>query len=291
MRLLCLLVLSACAVDELDLDAETQEVDTSNGTSLNGTSLNGTSLNGTSLNGTSLNGTSISGISATGRKVTASNTSGPPLSGTGHVGSKWTGTSDTGAAITLLIDSAQQGTAPNSDLWFYGVSYQTSTGWSPLCGLDATGAPIKAVTVAGVWSTTTATYASSTTQFTFACRTKTIAKCVELGYKTYRSATTQLASCVRLLRGDYCGNGKPFTLDGQLLNLYDNIGIQLDTQSWAPEAEWTPAGARCLNDDGRARLDLRQNTPVCIDSIPTSATCGKQFASTTILIDELPPVQ
>ena len=249
-----------------------QEVDTYNGTSLNGTSLNGTSLNGTSLTGTS---------------ISASSASGPPLSGSGVVGSTWTGTASNGATVNLRIDSALQGTSPNTDLWFYGVSYQTSSGWSPLCGLDSTLAPIKAVPVAGVWDKT-ATYATSATQFTWACRGKTIGKCVELGYKTYKGYADHMATCVRLLRGDYCGNGSAYTVDGTLLNLYDNVGVQADAENWHPEGEWTPAGARCININFSYRYDLTAGKdPSCAKKAKSTA-CGTTFRNGALLIDELP---
>lgn len=260
-----------------------------NGISFNGISFNGVSFNGQSLNGISFNGTSVTGVSI---KASSSNTS-PPLTGASLVGSKWSGTASNGAAVALRVDSATAGSAPNTDLWFYGISYQTSTGWSPLCGIDSvTGKPIQAVSTAGVWVATAADatfYTSSTTQFTLACRGATVAKCIELGYKTYKGYTNQLQSCVRLLRGDYCGTGSAWTANGTLLNLYDNVGVQLDTQAWTPEAEWTPAGARCVNSNNNARYELvLSKDPKCVKRIETT-TCGTTFANGAVLIDELSP--
>jgi hypothetical protein len=289
------LLCSACvtATDEDTLGEVTQNELSLNGISLNGISLNGISLNGISLNGISLNGISLNGTSASGSKVTASvtSTTSPPLSGTSYVGSTWNGTAANGASVKLRIDGATQGLAPNSDLWFYKVSYQNSSGWNPLCGLDVFNQPILAVTTAGVWAATAtdqARYTSSTTQFTFACRFKTIAKCVEMGYKTYKGRSTQLASCVRLLRGDYCGDGLAHTVDGTLLNLYDNIGVQTDVAVWFPEAEWTPSGARCVNSHNNARYQLVvSQSPYCVSGIEND-NCGYSFQSGTVLIDELP---
>jgi ADYC domain/Pentapeptide repeats (8 copies) len=295
---IALLALSSACVAEDPADGFgdiEQGLDSYNGVSLNGVSLNGVSLNGVSLNGVSLNGVSINGTSLTGVTMTASTTTTTttPLSGTAIVGSTWTGTttSTTVPTIKLRIDSALQGTGTNADLWFYGISYQTSTGWSPLCGLDGTGAPLMATSVAGQWKSSTidsARYAASTTYFTVACRTKTVAKCVEMGYKTFKGRTDQLTSCVRLLRGDFCGNGKAYTLDGTLLNLYDNVGIQADTEAWTPEAEWTPTGARCINTNKSQRFDLiLQKDPNCIRA--KTSTCGTTFAQGAVLIDELSP--
>jgi len=288
-----LLVGGACAAPgDTELGETSQNSTSANGVSLNGVSLNGVSLNGVSLNGVSLNGVSLNGTSLSGVTIKAGSTSGPPLSGASLVGSKWNGTAYDGTPVQLRIDSAQSGSAPNTDLWFYGMSYQTTTGWQPLCGLDALNQPILAVSVAGVWGTSgpdKAHYAASTTQFTLACRGKTIGKCVELGYKTYKGYTNQLTSCVRLLRGDYCGFGDAYTTDGNVINVYDNVGVQADTEAWAPEAEWTPDGARCVNKNNDARYQLvLSKSPFCVKKAETT-TCGTTFANGAVLIDELSP--
>ncbi len=280
------MLLSGCATDEADLD-QTDEVEQEgvslNGVSLNGVSLNGVSLNGASLNGASLDGVSVAGVSQNGTTLTAVSTNGPPLSGTGPVGSTWTGILSNGGTLKMRIDNASRGAGTNSDLWFYGVSYETSTGWNSLCGEAG------ALPVAGVWSASAA-YTSSATQFTFACRGKTVAKCVELGYKPYKGHANQLASCTRLLRGDYCGTGVPYTVDGTVLNLYDNVGVQFDTEPlWIKEGEWTPNGARCVTNVVTTRFLARKLTvPPCVLAL-VSVSCGS-FRSGTYLIDELPPL-
>jgi hypothetical protein len=295
--ILCISLLgSACAASSDDLVEDTvaevsQEVVSANGLSLNGISLNGISLNGISLNGISLNGISLNGTTLSGTTISAVSTTAPPLTGSSVVGSTWNATASNGTVVKLRIDAAAPGAPPNTDLWFYKVSYQTSSGWSPLCGLDSANQPIQALTTAGVWSAVSgdsAKYAASSSQFTFACRGKTVAKCVELGYKTYKGRSTQLAACVRLLRGDYCGSGKSYTVDGTMVNLYDNIGVQADSQAWLPEAEWTPSGARCVNANNSARFELAlANDPKCVKTIK-NATCGTTFASGAVLINELP---
>jgi hypothetical protein len=290
------LALSACVADDLDdvmYEEAEQGLSSTNGVSLNGVSLNGVSLNGVSLNGVSLNGVSLNGTTLTGVRVSANTTTTTttPLNGTAIVGSKWTATTSNATTLNLRIDSAAAGTGTNADLWFYGISYQTTAGWQPLCGVDGANVPIKALSVVGEWKSVTgdsAAYTATSTNFTVACRGKTIAKCVELGYKTFKRRTTQLTTCVRMLRGDYCGNGVAWTLEGTLLNLYDNIGVQADTEAWTPEAEWTPTGARCVNTNRSQRYDLVfQQDPRCIRL--KTPTCGTTFANGAILIDELSP--
>jgi hypothetical protein len=277
-------------------DAAVRET-TQNGISVNGISVNGTSMNGTSLAGANLNGTTLVAVNAvgatpSGAPIAANVSAAPPLSGGTLVGSTWNGTASNGASVALRVDRAERGTGDNQDLWFYAVSYRTQSGWSPLCGVDSAGLPVLAVSAQGTWTTNgsdTAYYAADSTAFTLSCRGRTIAKCVELGYKPYDGYTAELASCVRLLRGDFCGSGAAYTVDGNTLNMYDGVGVQADTEAWTPEAEWTPAGARCINSNNAARYELAvAKDPKCI-KILMSSDCGAGFSRGAVLIDELPP--
>jgi uncharacterized protein YjbI with pentapeptide repeats len=267
-----------------------------NGTSLNGTSLNGTSLNGTSLNGTSLNGTSLNGTSLNGTSLNGTSLNGTSLNGTSLNGALLAGSLSNGELLPLRIDSYEQGTGANSDISFYGVSYWMEGQWLPICGVDANGNEIEAIAVPGVWNTDAdvpggGAYTADPNQFTWSCRGKTIGKCVEMGYKNWLGYGEELNSCVRMLRGDYCGNGHAYTANGQLVNLYDDAGIQTDTESWGVEAEWTSAGARCILDTAHTRYAHVGNpTPTCVTdgTLPTGGSCGASFASGATLIDELP---
>jgi hypothetical protein len=109
-----------------------------------------------------------------------------------------------------------------------------------------------------------------------------------MGYKTYKGYANQLASCVRLLRGDYCGSGNAYTVGGTTLNLYDNVGVQADAASWPVEAEWTPNGARCVNKNNNSRFQLvLSKDPKCVTSLETSSCGSAGFANGAVLIDEL----
>ena len=194
----------------------------------------------------------------------------------------------------LRIDTATK----SGDIGLYGISYQSSTSWMPLCGTDAAGAKILAVAVPGTWNygedvTGGGAYTTSTTKQTFACRGKSIAKCVEMGYKPWTGRATHMAACVRMLRGDYCGTGKGYTTDGTTVNLYDNVGIQADTMAWVKEAEWTVNGARCVNTNGQPRfLISATRAPKCLrttpaPTVPITTTCGNTFGTGTLIINEL----
>lgn len=55
-------------------------------------------------------------------------------------------------------------------------------------------------------------------------------------------------SCIRMVRADYCGDGRPHTKDGTKINIWDRDGIQKPDaeQPGHPElfeAAWGPSGA------------------------------------------------
>ena len=282
-----------CAGDIPTTGTLSQDVTGSNGLSLNGLSLNGLSLNGLSLNGLSLNGLSLNGTSTTGLAITAATGSAEPWSGSGLVGTTWQAQVSDGSTLPLTVDSA---TAGANSLWFYDVSYATQSGRQPICGKDDAGADILAVTVPGVWNLNFGTtgggaYTASTTQFTFGCRGKTVAKCVELGYVPWAGYSEEMQACVRMLRGDYCGNGTGYTVTGQTINLYDEDGIQADTEAWNVDAAWSPTGATCIGKEEATRYyQTGVGTPTCVTdkTFKNDPKCGAKFANGAILIDETP---
>jgi hypothetical protein len=297
--------LSACAFDEGsvsdDFDGddgdeiigETQQnVIAGNGMSLNGMSLNGMSLNGMSLNGMSLNGTSLSGVTVSGSELSGTNSTGQRLTGTGLVGAQMNGQLASGGTLKLRIDSALTLAAPNTDVWAYGVSYQSGTSWLPLCGTSG-GAQVLAIPLTGTWNygsnvTGGGSWTNSSTAFTLGCRGAALAKCVELGYKPWRTlGSTALRNhhqaCTRAIRADYCGNGKSYTADGTQINIYDNVGLQADASaSWPIDAEWVPTGARCIHN--ARSWASGQGIPACL-LLKSLGICGK-FTSGTLIINE-----
>jgi hypothetical protein len=270
-----------------------------NGISLNGITLNGLSLNGISLNGISLNGISLNGISLNGSKLVGVTSGGQFVEGRQFAGASLGGVLSDGSSLPMRIESIATGTGGNADVWFYDVSYQSDRGWEPLCGEDANGNPVAAVALAGTWdysegTRTGGSWTPSSTSFTFGCRLTALAKCVEMGYKPWASKNgTSLRkhhqACTRLLRADYCGNGKPWTLNGRVINLYDGIGVQADTQNWVLESEWTDTGARCVTLP--RVVDLRTVFGVvdqCILEKVLNLGCGAKshFSSGTLLMNE-----
>lgn len=283
-----------------DSGAPTQEsVVTQNGMSPNGMSPNGVSINGMSPNGMSPNGISLNGMSPNGMSPNGTPLgvalTGTPLSGEGLVGSTWTGLVSDGTTISIRIDEAAHGVGDNADVWSYRMSASVDGAWQPLC-VDRSGAAIFADTVSGTWNLAEGVpgggaYHPETSEFTVACRGSAIAKCVELGYKPWTGHVPELAACVRALRADYCGDGTPFTVDGTLVNIFDDAGVQADTMDWVPEAAWSADGALCVSKKVDTRFwQVAHRTPGCYPhALKPQKSCGTEFTDGAAIITELAP--
>jgi hypothetical protein len=245
-----LIVQGACGVESEGVGSVESAATTNNGVSLNGVSLNGVSLNGVSLNGVSLNGVSLNGVSLNGTSLT--------------------GELSSGDALELTVVSSQALPAPNDDVWVHDVRYQRTDGTSgSLC-------PSGAIAVEGIWNYSSGvpgggSWSPSRDSFTFACRGNAIAKCIELGYKPWKSETLRAhhQACTRMIRADYCGDGTPNTLNGWRLDVFDAIGVQarvqdIDTSRWSFEAKWTASGALCMSSYRALDLLVASDVPSCV---------------------------
>jgi hypothetical protein len=209
------------------------------------------------------------------------------------VGATFTAVSDTDMALTLRITSV---TPPSgsSDIWHYTVEYlETDDQYYPICLDAATDINHAAVPIHGWWDLNQGSPGDGAKiveagKFTFACPAiGGLGKCVELGYRPWANANLDVhhQACARLIRGDYCGDSIPYTSDGALVNIYDNLGVQCDTEGdgWLIEAEWDIHGARCLNPNNRRTM--------VVPCFPNrqSALCGTGFDDQdTLLISETP---
>jgi hypothetical protein len=281
--------LVGCVVSESPLAHVEQTVVSPNDINPNGITLNDINPNGVTLNDINPNGEDSSGalISVTSDAA--------PLTGAEYVGTTWTGNLSNGATVVLRIDEALQLSGANTDVWAYGISVSVDGTFRPLC-VSATGAPRLAVTAPGTWNLAQGVpgggaYNPTTSQFTVACRGSVIAKCVELGYKPWTGHVREVASCVRALRADYCGDGTPYTVTGTLVNIFDAEGVQADDVDWVPEAEWTPDGARCVSTKKATRFEQRLHVkPSCFPhALKPEKSCGDGFDDGAVLITELAP--
>jgi hypothetical protein len=272
-----------------------------NDTLINGVQLNGTTTNGRVLNGRVLNGVRLTGVMLYGASVsnvTLSQTvftgtqSGRTISGNKFTGSDFLGVLDDGTSITLHIDKISNGPSPNNDLKLYYISYRTTTGSQPLCGQISSGDAIPAWPINGRFDEKRGDYIADTTAYQFACRGAAVAKCLEAGYRPWEplpSGTGTLQdhflACTRMLRNDYCGDGKPGTQNGTPIDVYDTLNILQSSTTWNVEAEWTPDGASCVTRDPTRTRWHRHGIKKygCWDGL-RSATCG-DFTSGGLIAD------
>ncbi|HEU4407313.1 MAG TPA: ADYC domain-containing protein [Polyangiaceae bacterium] len=263
----------------------------------NGVVLNGVVLNGVVLNGVVLNGVVLNGVVLNGSALTGSAPDGSSYSGAGFIGAEFKALLAGGGTTPLFIDDARTA----DGVWFYRASFldPATNARQPLCGVDAAGAPVEAIGLMGRWDYREGvpgggSHIDDPGAFTFACRGAALAKCVELGYKPWASTggvslKNHHQACTRMLRADYCGDGTSHTVDGTPINLYDNVGVQADTQDWPFEAEWVPSGARFVSKSNKTRFKLTKDgkAPACFKNKVVDGTGDlKNFASGTLLMSE-----
>lgn len=97
----------------------------------------------------------------------------------------------------------------------------------------------------------------------FTCSSGAIGKCVRFGFRPWafgpdgKRLAAQHAACVHMVRGDYGGDGEPWTQNGMRIDLYDTQSIQkpdLDPAQ-AFEAGWAADGAVCVH-----HVRVKENT-------------------------------
>lgn len=162
-----------------------------------------------------------------------------------------------GDPIEIRIDSVSPTVEePESGVELYGLSRRDGgSGWSPLCkpGADgrALGFPLPEM---GLPDDDNEAGGDS---FSIACTAGARGKCVMLGYRPWASArggeslAPYFAACVRMMRADYCGDGRSHTRPGVRVDMWDRAGVQAAQTDMPFEAAWGPDGALCL---ARARV-------------------------------------
>jgi hypothetical protein len=165
---------------------------------------------------------------------------------------------ENGRPLTFRIESVEPDpTDRDHEISLYELSVRASGGdaWRPYCPTDAEGKS-RAIPLEGSWAEGSGAATLSPDRVTFACTSGALGKCVRFGYKPWkmvagRSLAIFHAACVRMVRADYCGDGRSHTRDGTRIDVWDRVGIQRrDERADAPElfeAAWSPAGAVWVN--------------------------------------------
>jgi hypothetical protein len=258
-----------------------------NGINLNGINLNGINLNGINLNGILVSGVQISGSQISGLGLSSISINDGAISiavpGTKKIlsGSDLKGmiayvtipdpVTRVPAKYTFRIDNVVLDTANKSfkDVWLYQVSYQVegNQAWQSLCK-DYSGNPAPVIPVKGsYWNEVTGARIDDPNSGMLACYEGAIGKCISVGYRPWATAQQCTGSgkskrcttislkdhhqaCTRMIRADYCGEGKSYTVNGTVLDIFDYLQppVQLQEEKWQMEARWTPTGASCLTE-------------------------------------------
>ena len=165
--------------------------------------------------------------------------------------------------VVVRINDIKQSDAYD-DVYLYDLTYRAkdSAQWLPYCGTPG----VAAIPMANYWNVETGDRIDNDKVVTFACANAALAKCTLLGYRPWAEATNcegkgknqqcedislqdHHQACTRMLRADYCGDGRSGTVNGTAIDVYDDLSPEIQTQftDWPVEAEWTPEGASCVN--------------------------------------------
>jgi hypothetical protein len=174
---------------------------------------------------------------------------------------------------------------PNdSEIRLYDVSIRDKqTGeWRRFCKPGPDGIAM-AFPLAGTW-TPSGRHEDQPT-FILTCTAGAIGKCVRFGYKPWKTTPEGVSlwayheACTRMVRADYCGDGRSWTKDGTPIDLYDRLAIQTEDHNDGMEFEaaWGVDGAHCV---GRTRIP-ELLTPDRLASVcsrpPSVAQCSREI--------------
>ena len=206
------------------------------------------------------------------------------FTGDALIGAVLTITDSQGRPLRVRIDGAERDPQdPNGARWLYHLmAYDSTSGsWRNFCEAGPDG--LRLGFPVGGTTKDDGSFSLSSEQLTFTCTSGAVAKCIRMGYSPW--ATTDqgqplldhFRACMRMVRADYCGDGRPRSRDGTLINIYDRLDIQVPDPepSLTFEAAWGPNGAVCVRktrirgiwnlDDLRASCPARLNGRIGAD--------------------------
>jgi hypothetical protein len=192
-----------------------------------------------------------------------------------------------------LRDHSLIGIASSGQRFALRLTTVTPHAGGELVALEADGVPVcngddAGMFVAGAWDDS-GRHGVVDDELTYTCTDGVIYKCIDWGYAPWSLGTEVHQSCTRLARADYCGDGRPWTLDGTTIDVYDALGVQqrLGNPDFSFEAAWGEGGAVCVNAtrydvedaDGETILpDCFAELPRC-ESLAQATTLGAVLAN------------
>jgi hypothetical protein len=178
-------------------------------------------------------------------------------------------TLDLGNGLSVRIASVQQD-VDDPDIWWHRFQVPGENGWQALCEPDGQGLS-RGFPIAGSFSAD-GRYESAPGTLSLTCSSGAQGKCVRFGYAPFkygadgRPLHDHYSACLRMVRADYCGDGRATTRDGTAIDIYDRVGVQ-QAESGADfrfEAGWTADGAVCVHHPRIAEhLDLNSLAQQC----------------------------
>ena len=154
------------------------------------------------------------------------------------------------SALALRIDAVEED-AKAPGLFLYEMRAQTVGGeWQNICEPDREG---KGWTIPlGGHLAEDGQFEPDPQKLTLTCTSGVLGKCLRAGYRFWdpdAKSLQQFQACTRLYRADYCGDGRGWTADGTLIDVYDDAGVQSPEPDSTLEFEagWSPAGAVCVH--------------------------------------------
>lgn len=160
-----------------------------------------------------------------------------------------------GQSLRVRIASvAPDARDPNGEVLLYDFRVVLPSGAEePLCLADPNGQRL-ALPLAGRSDEAGILVEIGSGAFELFCTASPQGKCVRLGYAPWRHAPDGRSmrdwfdACVRMMRGDYCGDGHHFTHNGTWIDISDRIGVQHSDEdpTLSFEAAWGPSGAICV---------------------------------------------
>lgn len=161
-----------------------------------------------------------------------------------------------GGLARIRIDSVALDTKEGArDVWLHSMSVQMADGsWQNPCVADPDGKHF-AFPLAGRAGADGILREAEPGRFEVVCSAGAQAKCARFGYLPWSAGPDgkplidTYNACVRMIRGDYGGQGQPFTRNGMWIDLFDPQGIQKTDgdPTLTFEAGWGRDGAVCVH--------------------------------------------
>jgi hypothetical protein len=194
--------------------------------------------------------TSADRISVEGTRVVVTSPDGRRLTGNTLIGAKL----DLGIGRVVRIDAVARDQRSIGEVWLYQLSARQPNGdWEDICSPDPEGRRA-AFPLPGYFDAR-GHFVNDHRRFTLACTSGAQGKCVRLGYRPWerdahgRSIAPAYDACVRMMRADYCGDGRSFTRDGtriEIANPGDGESSNARDRTFSFEAAWGQDGAICV---------------------------------------------